>query len=244
MWIEQYATNLIFLIESKILGKFITPETKSIIKSKSAELREIAADVRRARKTKAKTKTWTFTMPMQHPISFIVNRDQFQVDISGSITGINDNISEVNSLLRVWSLNENICYREGIDGELVKELFDETKRRVIVRFHFDRRGTKAMNPEPIYHLQVGGVAGAQENCWFPNLKVPRLQFPPMDIILLSELVLVNFFHEDSRYIREKPEWKSLVIKSQNAFQDIYFRDFNSYLNTDVDTVLGRLIAIP
>lgn len=239
MWIEQYATNLLFLIESKILGQFITPETKSIVKSKSAELRGIAADVRRA----GKPKPWTFTIPMLNPISFNVNPDRFQVDISGTIIGIGDDISEVNSLLRVWSLNKNICYREGIDSELVSDQFDETKRRVIVRFHFDRRGTKANKPEPIYHLQVGGVAEAQENCWFPNLKVPRLQFPPMDIILLSELVLVNFFHEDSRGMREKPEWKHLVIKSQKAFQDKYFQDFHSYPNSDTETILGRLIVV-
>lgn len=239
MWIEEYATNL-KLLESKILGKFITPETRSIINNKSAELREIAKGVRPPRKPKA----WTFSVPIQDPIRFIVNTDQLQVDISGTIVGIGDKISEVNSLLRVWSLNKNVCYREEFDSELVRDLFDQTKRRVIVRFHFDRRGAKANKPEPIYHLQVGGVADSQENCWFPNLRVPRLQFPPMDLILLSELVLVNFFHEDSRDMREKPEWKSLVIKSQKAFQYKYFRDFYSYRDLDTETILGRLIVVP
>lgn len=239
MWIEQYARNLTFLMESKYIGQFITSETKQVFRDKSAELRGIARTVRRARTPQAKE--WTFNISRQNPITFKANIDRFQVDISGTITGIGDNIGEVNSLLRVWSRNMNMCYREGIDSEQIKDIVEQTQCRVIVRFHFDQRGAKVTKSEPIYHLQVGGVADAEENCWFPNLKVPRLQFPPMDIILLSELVLVNFFDGDSRDIREQPEWKSLVRKSQNDFQDKYYRDFIPYLDSR-DTVLGRLIS--
>ena len=239
MWIEEYATNLTFLTGPKLLGRYLTPETKTTIQNKAAELRGIATDVRRARNSRV----WTFSIPREYPIKFIENRNRFQVDISGTIKGNDDSIEKVGTLLRVWSLNKNICYREGIDSKEAKTLFDQTKRRVIVRFHFDRREEKATKPEPIYHMQVGGVAHMEENCWFPNLEIPRLQFPPMDIILLSELVLVNFFHDDSRDLREKPEWKSLVIKSQKAFQNQYFDDFHSYINCETDTILGKLISV-
>lgn len=239
MWIEEYATNLTFLIRPKLLGSYLTTQTRTNIQGKVAELRSIAGDVRRARKPQV----WAFSIPRDYPIQFIENHNRFQVDISGTIKGNGDSIEEVGSLLRVWSLNKNICYRARIDAQEVETLFDKTKRRVIIRFHFDRREKEVTSPEPIYHMQVGGVAHADENCWFPNLEVPRLQFPPMDVILLSELVLVNFFHEDSRDLREKPEWKSLVIKSQEAFQHPYFDSFNSFVKSDTDTILGKLISV-
>ena len=99
MWLEEYATTLKYLLESNILGKFLTPETEPTIQSKAAELRDLAKGVRRTNKHH---KRWNFEIPMQNPISFIVNSDWFQVDISSTIIGIDEDISEVNSLLRVW----------------------------------------------------------------------------------------------------------------------------------------------
>lgn len=233
MLTEKYATSLTFLVGPKYVGRYLAPGSKETILERVGLLR----DQRRAGSFR-----WQFLIPRESPITFKENSDRLQADVTGIIEGEGDEVKEVRTLLRVWSLNEALCYRAGIDAEQVKAKFDQTGRRVIARFHFEPRATHIASPEPIYHLQVGGVALENENCWFPKqLEVPRFHFPPMDIVLLCELVLVNLFPKSSRNLREKPEWKRLVVKSQNAFQGSYFNKFCSYVNSTTDTILGNLI---
>ena len=79
------------------------------------------------------------------------------MDLAGKIVGEGDDVREVRTLLRVWSLDRTMCYRVGIDSEEIQEKFEQTGRRVIVRYHFDCRAPNVKRmPEPIYHLQVGG----------------------------------------------------------------------------------------
>ena len=232
MWTEEYATSLTFMVGPKYIGKYLAPGSKEILLER----------VRMLRAQRKGGSWWQFSIPRESPLTFKENSDRLQADVTGIIEGEGDEVKEVRTLLRVWSLDEALCYRPNIDAEQVRTKFAETGRRVMVRFHFDRRATNVTTPEPIYHLQVGGVALQDENCWFPKqLEVPRFHFPPMDIVLLCELVLVNLFHKSSRNLREKPEWKKLVVKSQSAFQTSYFNDFYSYINSISDTILGNLI---
>ena len=64
----------------------------------------------------------------------------------------------------------------------------------------------------------------------------------MDIVLICELILVNLFHRNSRDLREKPEWKRLVKRSQYTFQQRYFDRFYSCVNSTTDTILGNLVS--
>lgn len=234
MLIEEYATSLTFLVGPKFIGKYLAPGSKDILLERVRLLRS---------QRRAVSLRWRFSIPRESPLKFRENGDRLQADVMGVIEGEGDEVKEVSTLLRVWSLDEALCYRAGIDAEQVRTKFDETGRRVIVRFHFERRAKNTKMLEPIYHLQVGGVALRDENCWFPKqLEIPRFHFPPMDIILLCELVLINFFHEDSRILRETPEWKKLVMKSQHAFQGTYFAEFHSYVNSESNTILGSLIS--
>ena len=61
-------------------------------------------------------------------------------------------------VLRIWSADEAIMYREQYDSELIGELVtarsNPLKERVMLRCHFD-----LANPNqdgPLYHLQIGG----------------------------------------------------------------------------------------
>lgn len=233
MWTEEYATSLTFMLGSKYIGKYLAPGSKEILLER----------VRMLRAQRKGGSWWQFSIPRESPLTFKENSDRLQADVMGIIEGEGDEVKEVRTLLRIWSLDEALCYRAGIDAEQVRSKFAETGQRVMVRFHFDRRAKHVTRPEPIYHLQVGGVALENENCWFPKqLDIPRFHFPPMDIVLLCELVLMNLFHKSSRNLREKPEWKKLVMKSQNAFQGSYFNKFYSYVNSTTNTILGNLVS--
>ena len=225
-------TNLTFLVDQRFIGRFLAPGSKQV-------LQEAIADLRSQRRETI----WRFRVPRERPLTFRENSRKLQVDVAAVVDGTGDQVTQVSALLRVWCLDKRLCYRENLDADLVGARFEETGRRVLVRFHFERRLAETVEPEPMYHLQVGGVPLDDENCWFPKqLEVPRFHFPPMDVVLMCELILVNFFHEDSRDLREKPEWKSLVMKSQTAFQQSYLSKFCSCVNSTTDTILGTLIS--
>jgi hypothetical protein len=217
----------------KYIEKYLAPGSRNMLLER----------VRMLRAQRKGSSLWQFSIPKESPLIFKENSDKLQADVTGIIWGEGDEVKEVRTLLRIWSLDEALCYRASIDAAQVRSKVVEIGQRVMVRFHFDCRVKCVTRPEPIYHLQVGGVALENENCWFPKqLDIPRFHFPPMDIVLLCELVLVNLFPKNSRNLREKPEWKKLVMKSQSAFQESYFNKFYSYVNSTTDTILGNLIS--
>jgi hypothetical protein len=236
MWIGEYARNLQMLVQQQYLGAYLELGSKEALLEPVRQLGDLARTSR-----KRKPIRWQFSISRERPLKFKENEKRLQVDLAGMIEGEGDLVKEVKTLLRVWSLDGTMCYRVGVDSEEIKRKFEQTGRRVIVRFHFDCRAPNVTKPEPFYHLQVGGNALDEENCWFPEqLEIPRFHFPPMDIVLLSEMVLVNFFHQPSENLRKKPEWVSLVRKSQDAFQMRYFDLFDSYFKNTSNTLLGHL----
>jgi len=237
VWIEEYARNLQMLVQQQYLGAYLEPGSKETLLERARQFSDSARTSR-----KVKPVRWQFSIPRERALKFKENEKRLQVDLAGIIEGEGDDVKEVRTLLRVWSLDGTMCYRVGVDSDEVKRKFEQTGRRVIVRFHFDCKAPNVTKPEPIYHLQVGGNALDEENCWFPEqLEIPRFHFPPMDIVLLTELVLVNFFDQQSENLRKKPEWVSLVRKSQDAFQLRYFAVFHSSFKNTSNTLLGHLI---
>lgn len=245
MLIAEYATHLTMLVDPAYAGKYLAPRSKEIILERIYSLEKNTEKAgKKGKKGKRKLKSWEFSISRDEPLVFRENSEKYQVDIAGIICGVGDDITEVKTRLRVWSLDEALCYRDGIDCAEFKNKFQEYKKRVMVRYHFDRRAPSVEKPEPIYHLQVGGQTLPDENCWFPKqIEVPRFHFPPMDIILLCELVLVNFFHKESEILRKKPEWIRLIQKSQHIFQDVYFTQFNKCCVNSSNTILGHLLSL-
>lgn len=239
MFIAEYSRNLEYLARNYI-GSYLEIGSKELLLEKATSL---SSSVRKARKHSPTQ--WEFSILRERPVTFKQNINKLQVDISTTMQGQDDSVEDIRTVLRVWCWDKNMSYRKGIDGSAVENKFDATGKRVLVRYHFERRSQKVKKPEPIYHLQVGGHALEDENCWFPKkLDIPRFHFPPMDIVLLCELVLVDFFPEESENLRKNPEWRSLVIKSQEYFQRRYLDNFHTYLSKESksNTLLGHLLS--
>ncbi|MDY6970343.1 MAG: hypothetical protein SVR08_17055 [Spirochaetota bacterium] len=112
---------------------------------------------------------------------------------------------------------------------------------MVSRFHFDRKLPGTAIPEPLFHMHAGGVAKPDEFSWFPKqLGEPRFHFLPLDLILLFEFIFFNFFPQSSRNLRETPEWKSLVIKSQDLCLKPHIEKLAKFLTNYNDTILGHL----
>jgi hypothetical protein len=238
--IEEYPRNLEMLARSYITS-FLVESSKEALIERARQLSFVIKNKRK--KTPA---IWRFSIPLQHPLVFrLAEVDGFrlQVDIACDIEGCGDDIRKQSVVLRVWSLDENVSYREQLDAIRLKEILGACGwKRVILRFHLDRRDLRARKLEPLFHLQVGGTARDEENCWLHrSIDVPRFHHPPMDIVLLCEFILVNFFDKESENLRKNPEWRSLVRKSQDIFQRDYFTNCVNHIKDTASTLLESSI---
>jgi len=118
--------------------------------------------------------------------------------------------------LRVWDKSDYV-YRSEWDSDNVCEQLTAQDRpcdgRVMFRCHFDLANPCQHGPK--YHLQVGGGAQGEELCWFPEImSLPRLACPPVDLILVCQLVAANFYWDKYKDLRHDPTWKGILRETQ------------------------------
>jgi len=239
--IKEYPRNLEILVQQH-LGKYLDTGSKELLIDRARTLRNSFQ-----RKKRREPVQWNFTIPRNHPLTFIrseVDSKKLQVDISCNIEGKDEKIHRHNLVMRIWSWDKDLSFRQDMDSQKLRDNLEKVGwKRVILRFHFDLKDLNAKS-EPLYHLHIGGNPLQDEYYWLPKeITVPRFPFPPMDIILLSEFILLNFFNKQSEQLRMKPEWESLVRKSQDFFQKEYYDNCLQHINSQSSTLLGNLIRV-
>lgn len=246
MSFKAYPLNLEFL--EKYILDYIEPQSLGILSNIAESLR---STIQRHGKRKTPL-NWKIFIPRNRPLMFKATCDcscAINVDFSCNIEGIIEpsnfdqiDIKAYNFDFRLWSHDQNITFRDEWDAEhLYEKLNVQGWRRVIKRFHIDRRVQNARLPEPLYHLHLGGQSEEYEYCWIPdNIVEPRMHYFPMDLVLMCEFVLVNFYPNISGKLRETPEWKSLVRKSQDLYLNPYFEKIVGYIKNKDNTLLGHL----
>ncbi|WOF15979.1 hypothetical protein F1737_04315 [Methanoplanus sp. FWC-SCC4] len=144
-----------------------------------------------------------------------------------------------NILIKLYSDKTNVCYRKDLDSDKIKDKLPHVNsKRLITQFHFDMRKKGTHTPEPFFHLHFGGKSNPDDMGWFPvAIKEPRFPFPPMDILILFEFILFNYFPNESYEYRERPEWKQIIKRSQNLFQYCYFKKCIDFLDAHNSTLL-------
>ena len=105
------------------------------------------------------------------------------------------------------------------------------KKRIVRRFHFDFQPTS----RPCSHIQYGGKfseSGYAVNCHYcleHFLEDPHIHYPPMDLVLLLDLAIREFETSLQKWCQE-PNWRSLVVKSQNLWWKEYWNQWAQYIN--------------
>ena len=128
---------------------------------------------------------------------------------------------------------EIACKIEGIGNHTEKHNVEFRVRSTTnddsdVKFHIDQKVPDTQ--EPWHHLHMGGF------------DEPRFPYPPMDIILLSEFILINYFQEVYEDLRKDGGWKRLIINSQNIFQKEYYETcWNCIENNGSATLMEHLL---
>lgn len=115
---------------------------------------------------------------------------------------------------------------------------DENKTPV-ARWHFDLANSGQEGPK--LHLQCGGhISGNTDREAEFRLDVPRWPHPAVDLLLLTEIAVANFFPEEWKTFRDHQNWCSSIHSSQCLCYEPYFRKVKPYLDKSSQTILNNL----
>lgn len=136
--------------------------------------------------------------------------------------------------LRLWSSDENQIWRSEWDAEDVLHMVSgkTPPERVMFRCHFDQANSGQQGPQ--YHIQFGGNASADEACWFSSsIRLPRLIYPPMDLVLACQLIAANFYWEEYIQFREEAQWVNAIRGSQKDLLARYYEQCHNSLQQNL-----------
>lgn len=194
-----------------------------------ASLCKVATEIK-AYKNK---KEWDLSIDRDFPVSFneaeniVKESSNARIELSSEFISVN--------------LNELFPFKALDISVLIKDLNNQP----ISRWHFDLANFKdsgEMQPGPLTHIQYGGRVVGQDRSEDHPLKVPRWCHPPMDIILLCEAIVANFFPKKWDCIREELGWCDAVAKSQRICYSAYLVKMLKTLNTSGTTILREMDA--
>ena len=199
-----------------------------------------ASQIETILKAKSKKKTWTFCIEKDNPVTFRgikIGKSQFEIDYMCEIEGDGSKIIYNNFQTRIWTDDKELCYRKSFDSEKVKSIFEKNGwRRVLMRFRVDTRKEDVKHLELFHHMHIGGAQDSCEYCWIhENISEPRLLHPPMDFILFSEFVTLNYYFSYYDRLYKDSEWIRIVRNSQKIFQHSYYEKCQNMLNLDRDS---------
>lgn len=163
--------------------------------------------------------SWKYEIPIDNPLLFRKDGTSkgLELDIFGNVEGNFERTIMLDHCItvRLWALDRRLAIHEFFDSpDLIELLEEKSFRRVILRFRFD----KGADQEFSHHVQIGGYGrAADEYCRYPrNLHVPRFPFFPMNLFLVSEFLLANFYPYEWHKLRDDPVWQNIICKAQQC----------------------------
>lgn len=135
-----------------------------------------------------------------------------------------------------------ICF-ERMDVAL--DVFD-SDGKVLIRHHVDlanfKPDEKEFQPGPLFHLQFGGHTPKQSRAFEVPIKEPRWPCFPMDLVLVCELVVANFYPDKWVSLQRNRNWREAVIASQQFCISPFLKSMTDMIGDTKRTILGHLWA--
>jgi hypothetical protein len=112
------------------------------------------------------------------------------------------------------------------------------------RWHVDRanKSKERYQQGPLYHLQIGGHWRGGDRSFEVDLEEPRWCHPPLDVVLLAEVVAANFYPKEWRLLHARDTWCGLVQSSQKLCFTDYTKKLLGLLNVGKSTALAEMWA--
>ena len=126
------------------------------------------------------------------------------------------------------------CARPMAHSNVVVEVFDVADETLLERHHIDlaNRGQAG----PTWHFQYGGNAeGGLPDLTTSWLQEPRWPIAPVDMTLLIELLVYNFFPEQWLKLNGQGEWLQLMWDAEQLVVSHFAQHMARHFEKDVST---------
>jgi len=109
----------------------------------------------------------------------------------------------------------------------------------VARWHFDL--AEPGQSAPKIHMQCGGhfANGTERDKEIP-LKTPRWHHHAVDLLLLTEIVISSFYHDEWQQARLLPKWCPSINKSQHLCLLPYVNQIKDKIEVSGTTVMSQL----
>jgi hypothetical protein len=121
--------------------------------------------------------------------------------------------------------------RPLLSSTVTLELVDLANERLLERHHHD-----LANPGqdgPIWHLQYGGnPAGTVESLPTSWIDPPRWAMSPMDLTLLGEMIVYNFFRAEWDELNARGDWVRLILDVEQLVMSRFAEHMQAHFRRD------------
>jgi hypothetical protein len=163
-------------------------------------------------KSKKRKKQWHLEVDRGKPIRFNVGK-----------TSDNKAVRPVIDFASIC-VNQEHRTRPPFDCFDLAIVIEDDKGDPLSRWHIDQANKVggAFQTGPLFHLQFGGRNNGHDRAKDHPVKEPRWLHPPMDLALVSEMIVANFFVEQWEHLRDDPSWCRNIGLFQKLCYEAYF----------------------
>lgn len=146
------------------------------------------------------------------------------------------------------SISVRVTEPDGICFDRMDVALDvvDVAGKVLIRHHVDLANYKpdenTFQPGPLFHLQFGGHTPKQTRTFEIPIKEPRWPCFPMDLVLVCEVIVANFYPEAWEKLRNERHWREAVITSQQFCLSPFLKNLAEKMSDTKRTVLDHLWA--
>src|SRR5450830_142123 len=111
------------------------------------------------------------------------------------------------------------------------EILNEEDNRLLLRTHIDLANQQGgrIQDGPLHHMQFGGHQPKGDRRADLEIKEPRWLHPPLDLILMCEIVVANFYCDAWSEMQMDARWRELILESQKICLMPFYRSITSFL---------------
>ncbi len=169
---------------------------------------------------------WSIFIGAEAPIIFKEIEDKKQNKVQPTIL----------ANLEIDTSNHKFPYKKW---DICLQLTDTANQKPLTKWHFDLASDTQSGPR--IHMQCGGhftgnVDRTDELC----IDVPRWHHPAIDLLLLTEIAVANFYEEEWKEIRELPNWCKSMNLSQHLCYGPYLTKISPIMDQSSITILKEV----
>lgn len=175
---------------------------------------------------------WEYAIHESNPIEFRpIYNNQINGDIRPRIYA---------SISVKKSASGGVCFKRL---DLAVEVIND-EGNVLIKHHIDLANSAEAEFQqgPIFHLQFGGHTPKNSRSFEVPIKEPRWLCIPMDVVLLCEVIVANFYPEAWEKLKNQPGWNGPIITSQRFCITPFVNELQKKLGVPSRTLADHLWA--